>query len=186
MLTRRSALVFLGFGALGLGLTKAAQASVARALSLVDLSRQSERVLVGTALQASSRWESVGGRKRIVTYTRVRVDELVAGEAGDSEILVRTLGGKVGKIGQVVHGEALLLLNEAALLFIGYAPDGVIGVAGMSQGHYPIRPDDKGTRRLRPSPRSFEILGDDSAARRLSGRTIADARDLVRKAWNAR
>jgi hypothetical protein len=186
MLTRRGALVFLGLGALAAGLPKVAQASVARALSLVDLSRQSENALVGTALEAASRWEVVGGRKRIVTYTRVRVDELFAGEATESEILVRTLGGKVGKVGQVVHGEAMLLLKEPAVLFIGYAPDGVIGVAGMSQGHYPIRADEHGTRRLRPSPRSFELLGTDSAAKQLSGRTIGDARDRVRKAWNAR
>jgi hypothetical protein len=56
----------------------------------------------------------------------------------------------------------------------------------MSQGHFPMRPDPKGTRRLAPSPRSFELVGADSAVERLSGRTLPEARELVRKAAGAR
>ncbi len=168
------------------GISGQAEGSIARALGLTELARQSEQVVVGTALEASSRWEHIGRQRRIVTYTRVRVDESIAGSATDSEILVRTLGGKVGKIGQVVHGEALLRIGESAVLFVGDAPDGTPSIAGMSQGHYPIRTDSRGTRRLAPSPRSFELYGDDAAQKELSGRTLPDARARVTKAWNAR
>ncbi len=56
----------------------------------------------------------------------------------------------------------------------------------MSQGHYPIRTDDKGTRRLAPSPRAFELFGADGAQKQLMGRTLSEARTRVEKAWNAR
>jgi hypothetical protein len=186
MLTRRSALVFLVTAAAGASVSGHAQGSIARALSLQQLARQSESVVVGTPLAASSRWEQIGGRRRIVTYTRVRVDQAWAGGAGDSEIMVRTLGGRVGKIGQVVHGEAFLRIGASTVLFVGLAPDGTPAVAGMSQGHYPIRSDASGVRRLGPSPRLFELSGSDSAVERLSGRSLAEARELVRKAWDAR
>jgi hypothetical protein len=186
MLTRRSALVFLVLAAAGAGVTGRAEGSIARALSLADLVRQSEQIVVGTPLAASSRWEQIGGRRRIVTYTRVRVDEAWAGGAGGVELLVRTLGGRVGKIGQVVHGEAFLQLGEATVLFVGLAPDATPVIVGMSQGHFPLRSDASGTRRLAPSPRLFELSGRDSAVERLSGRRLAEAREIVRKAWDAR
>jgi hypothetical protein len=186
MLTRRRALISAGLGALLVVFPERARASVALALKLEQLVRQSERVVVATPLLAESRWETVGRARRIVTYTRIRVDETVLGDGSDAELSIRTLGGKVGKIGQIVHGEAVLLLGEPMVLFVGRAPDGVTAVAGMSQGHFPVRADAKGTRRLAPSPRLFELVGDDSAVGRLTGRTLAEARELVRKAAGAR
>ena len=187
MLTRRSALGWLAVGALFAAFPGEARASVARALELPELVRQSERVVVATALQSESRWETVGRARRIVTYTRLRVDETIHGDASETEIMVRTLGGKVGKVGQIVHGEALLLLHEPAVLFVGRAPDGIVGVAGMSQGHFPVRADANGTSRLFPSPRSFELQGaKGSAVERLTNRTLPEARELVKKAAGAR
>jgi hypothetical protein len=122
MLTRRSALILAGLGALSLGFPHTARASVARALTLPELVRQTERVVLATPLQAESRWETVGRARRIVTYTRLRVDETLHGSQAESEVMVRTLGGKVGKIGQIVHGEALLSPHEQSVLFIGLAP----------------------------------------------------------------
>jgi hypothetical protein len=150
----------------------------------VDLARRSRHALVGRALQAESRWEYVGAKKRIVTYTRVSVDEPLAGDGTDSEIWVRTLGGKVGKTGQIVHGEAMLLLGERALLFLAKTKDGVLEVTEMAQGHFPIRPDAAGTERLVPSPRLSELRdAEQSAARALVGKVVPDASSLVRKAW---
>lgn len=186
MLTRRRALILAGAGALSTVLPRGARASVARALSLPELVRQSTRVMLATPLQAESRWETVGRARRIVTYTRLRVDEPFHGDGEASEVLVRTLGGRVGNVGQIVHGEAMLTPGELAVVFLGPAPDGALAVAGMSQGHYPVRRDQKGAQRLAPSPRLFELVGGDSAVERLSGRTPAEARDLVRKAAGAR
>ncbi|MBK8997714.1 MAG: hypothetical protein IPM35_18460 [Myxococcales bacterium] len=186
MLGRRRFLWAIGAGAAGLWLHgRPARASIARALSLRELVRSSERALVGTALDTESRFESVGGRRRIVTYSRLRVEERLGGPGDESELLVRTLGGKVGDVGQVVHGEALLLLGEPALVFLGPSPEGPLVVTAMAQGHYPIRADKRGERRLSPSPRLAELVGD-GAARELAGKRVAEATGLVRKAWDAR
>src|SRR4051812_26591915 len=80
-----------------------AQASVAIAASLEDLARASSVIAKVTPLERMSAWEN----GRIVTTTRVRVDDVVAGAvAGNArELRVRTLGGRVDKIGQLVEGE---------------------------------------------------------------------------------
>lgn len=186
MLGRRQFLWAFGAAAAGLVLHgRPARASIARAVSLRELVRSSERALVATALAAEGRFESVGGRRRIVTYTRLRVEERLGGPGGLGELLVRTLGGKVGDVGQVVHGEALLLLGEPALMFLAPSPEGPLVVTAMAQGHYPIRADKSGERRLVASPRLAEVVGD-GAARELAGRRVAEATGLVRKAWDAR
>lgn len=186
MLGRRQFVCLFGAALAGLAThSRPAAASIARALSLRELAKASERCLVGTALAADSRFEHVGGRRRIVTYTRLRVDELVRGPDDGSELWVRTLGGKVGDVGQVVHGEAMLLLGQPALLFLAALGDGVLAPTAMAQGHYPIVADKAGERRILASPRLAELLGE-GAAKELVGRRASEARELVRKAWDAR
>jgi hypothetical protein len=160
------------------------RASLARGASLADLTRRSRHALIGQALAAECRWEYVGPKKRIVTYTRVRVDEPLGGDSTDSELWVRTLGGKVGKTGQIVHGEAMLLLGERTLLFLASSKDGALEVTEMAQGHFPIRADASGTERLVPSPRLSELRdAENSAVRALVGKIVPDASSVVRKAW---
>lgn len=183
MLGRRGFFTLSAAGVLCL-LARPGLASLARGASLSDLARRSRHALIGLALSTECRWEYVGAKKRIVTYTRVRVDEPLAGDTTDSEIWVRTLGGKVGKVGQIVHGEAMLLLGERSLLFLATSKDGVLEVTEMAQGHFPIRPDASGTERLAPSPRLSELRdAEQSAARTLVGKIVPDASSLVRKAW---
>ena len=81
-----------------------ASASVAIAASLEDLARASTVIARVTPVERTSAWED----GRIVTTTRVRVDEVVAGSVAGStrELRVRTLGGRVDTIGQIVEGEA--------------------------------------------------------------------------------
>lgn len=177
--------VVLGAAALGFGellLPGRAEATLLRGLSLEELSRSSERIVLGTALEAHSHWETLGGRRRIVTDTRVRVDEVLAKAAPDSEVLVRTLGGTIGDLAALVHGEAVLSLDERCLLFLVDRP-GAHRVTGMSQGHYPLRPDGKKLMRLLPSPRAAELAGPTNfAVRRLAGQELGRARTLIREA----
>ena len=182
MMRRRA--VLSGLGALGAVLTlpAAARASLARAISLAELVKASSHVLHGLPLEASSRWETLGEQRRIVTYTRVRTDERVAGDnPPDTEVLVRTLGGQVGDIGQVVHGEALLRINEACLLFLHVNGDPSEQVVAMAQGHYPILADSAGVRRLGASPNLPHLVGNaQSAVHALVGLSLERARVLVR------
>src|SRR5687768_4641577 len=104
---RRGVLKLLSLGGVGILWASPGQAAVAKALSLSELVKRSRFAVLATALSQESSWQQVGDSRRIVTTTRTRVDELVTGEKPEtSEILVRTLGGRVGKIGQMVEGEA--------------------------------------------------------------------------------
>jgi hypothetical protein len=177
--------VVLGAAALGLGelcLPKTAQATLVRGLSLEELARSSQLIVLGTALEASSHWETLGGRRRIVTDTRVRVDDVLDKGAPASEVLVRTLGGTVGDLAAMVFGEATLNLEERAVLFLA-EQSGVQRVNGMAQGHYPLRLDAKKALRLAPSPRAPELVGKgDLAVKRLTGQELTQARVLIREA----
>lgn len=181
---RRTALRILGLTALGAALPDVAGATIARAVPLPDLVRQSRRVLVVTPLDAYSVWETVGGQRRIVTYTRVRFDDHLAGEtAAETELLVRTLGGRVGGIGQIVHGEAQLKAEEQSVVFLRARPDGSERITAMAQGHYPLRRDAAGAIRLHTSPFLPELLApENSAVRRLPGLTVPDAARRIREA----
>lgn len=157
--------------------------SLARALTLRELCTMSELAIVGTAVDAQSRWVTSHGRRRIVTDVRVRVDASIAGPY-ESSLVFRTLGGRIGDQGEIVHGEAMLLIGQPAVLFATAERDAVRRVAGMSQGHYPLRTVD-GVVVLGQSPRSFSLVGD-GARSKLLGKRLEVARRTIREAFDAR
>lgn len=173
-----------GFGLGGLLIAAPAHATLVRGLSLETLATTSQRILVATALEASSHWEELGGRRRIVTDTRLRVEDVVAANgATDSEVMVRTLGGTVGDLAARVFGEALLGLDERCVLFLIEQPGGIHRVMGMAQGHYPVRPDEQRLPRLRTSPQMPELAGGSSlAVSRLPGQELPRAKTLILEA----
>jgi hypothetical protein len=177
---RRQTLGLLGTLLATLTLPRMGQASTARAVSLGDLVARSTRILHATPLQGDSRFEDIGDTRHIVTYTRLRVDESIYGSTGESEILVRTLGGQVGKLGEIVHGEAQLAINEGCVAFLQTNADGIEQVTEMAQGHYPLLSDAGGSLRLRPS-RNLPHLIDraNAAAVQLSGLELMQARALI-------
>jgi hypothetical protein len=160
-----------------------ALASLSRAVRLEELVARSEHVLLGEPLEAYSRWERIGDRKHIVTYTRVRAHELLGGKDPEQdELLVRTLGGRVGELGELVHGEASLRIAARSVLFVMPA-QGVLSVTAMAQGHYPLEKSSAGVELLRRSPAASELLAEaNSAVRRLPGLRVAEARALVQQA----
>src|SRR5262249_11549914 len=123
-------------------------------------------------------------QRRIVSYVRLRVDETVRGAApSESEIYVRTLGGQVDGVGQIVHGEAWLCAGQPCVLFLGDSGEGFHYVTAMAQGHYPLSTDGAGSVRLGPSGGLSALTGrEQSAVRRLVGQTLDDARTLIRGA----
>ncbi len=184
VVAKRRALLGAALAGLGVSLLPGvAQATLIRGMTLAELSQSSDRILVGSALSFDTHWETVAGRRRIVTDTRVRVDEVLAKQdPADSEILVRTLGGTVGDISALVHGEAMLGLQEPCVLFLS-AKSQLHRVRGMSQGHYPVVADARRIRRLAASPRAAELTGrGEWASQRLVGQDVARARVLIREA----
>ena len=180
VVTRRDALSGLGAAIAVSAFPTRAGATVARGLTLEALSKRSEHILVGTPLASSARYEVIGGRRRIVTDTRLRVEETLARSApGDSEVFVRTLGGVLDGVGELVHGEAELVLNERSVVFLGARSDGVRFFQGMAQGHYPLL-REASRFVLRPSPKVPELTRiAQTAVARLSGRDVGEARRLI-------
>jgi len=139
--------------------------------------------VVATALEGTSTWEAIGGRRRIVTHTTVRVEACLDGRSpATSELVVRTLGGIVGDLGQVVAGEAKLTRGKPAALFVEDLSRDVFAVTGMAQGHFPLLADLRGVTRLRPGVALAELVGGPNAAvRRLDGLTVTEAEELISK-----
>jgi len=164
-----------------------AHAAVSIEMSLDELVGYSARVVVAQPVERKSRWEEVGGGKRIVTYTRLVVEETVAGEAR-GEVWVRTLGGKVDKIGQQVSGEATFTLGERTMVFLEEAA-GTTVVTGMAQGHFRLK-GKEGELVLAASPDVGSLLprrGPVIAAREmLIGKKLGVATSAVRDAWKRR
>jgi hypothetical protein len=180
---RRGFVRVAALGALGAVFSKQAFASVARAVPLEALTQRSQHVLLGEPLDSYCVWERLGGRKHIVTYTRVRAHELLSGaDPKADELLVRTLGGTVGELGELVHGEAVLQLGHRSVMFVMPSRD-ALAVTAMAQGHYPLRRDGAGLERLLRSPHAAELVGEaGSAVERLPGLQVPEARSLLKQA----
>lgn len=158
-----------------------AEATIAFGLTLEALVRRSDRIVLGTPLASTARYIDLPGSHRIVTDVVVRIDDVLAkAPPAAGEVVVRVLGGVVGKSAEFVDGQAELAAGAACVLFLCQADADVHWVAGMAQGHFPLRVDSAGTPRLAASPRLPELLHPErSAARRLVGADISSARGLV-------
>lgn len=122
-----------------------ASASVSIAVDFDMLVKDADVVAVITPGEQSSVWED----GRIYTYTKIKVDQGVAGELGaGAEVWVRTMGGVVGKIGQAVDGEPVFVKEKPSLLFMRhFKAGGLYEISARAQGQYPITIDEKSKKR---------------------------------------
>lgn len=118
--------------------SNAAEASQFLPVPLPELVRTSERIWVGVPLEKRAEWIDSPLGRLIVTYTRVGRDRDLLESGGSGELWVRTLGGSIGKVGQLVPGEARLALGQRCLVFLSRPADYHV-VNAMAQGHYAIR-----------------------------------------------
>ncbi len=116
-----------------------AHASVMIAVPFESLVKDADAVAVVVPEEAKSVWED----GRIYTYTKVRIDQGVAGDTGGQELWIRTMGGVVGKIGQLVDGEPVFTVNKPALLFLRkFKAGGTWEVSARAQGQFPVVLDE--------------------------------------------
>lgn len=166
------------------GVAPGARAHGGAALSMQQLVRQSSSVVVATPLAAQSMWQGRGRDRRIVTLVEAEVHEAIDGRAGpQGSVIIRTLGGQVGDIGQVVPGAAQLILFTTSVCFLCPARNGSFAIAGMAQGHYVLDQDDVGTPRLLASEMGLHAAGTDTACavHRLHGHSMTRCQRLVRE-----
>jgi hypothetical protein len=170
-----------------------ARASVSIAVTWDGLLRESTAAVLVTAFEGRAVWEG----NRIYTYTRVHVDRGVAGEltTGD-EAWVRTMGGVVGKVGQIVDGEPVLARGQTSLLFlhpIAARPAGAFDVTARGQGQFAVVADEKTPPHLVRSTSAGALVAPrvpgPAATPRLAadvvhGRAIDDVARDVTAAWS--
>lgn len=158
-----------------------AGASVSIAVGWDGLLEASEAAALVTPLESRCLWEE----GRIYTYTRVRVDRVLAGEPGrGGEAWVRTMGGVVGRVGQIVEGEAVLAPERPSLLFLHTAATdpAVYEVTARGQGQFPF----VSAARLVRSGASGVLVrprAPDAAADRIDGRAVDDVAREVAGSW---
>lgn len=165
---------------------RVAEARVSIAYTLPLLVDGSPWSVVATPLERKSAWEQVEGHRKIVTYTKVRIERRIYGTELGETIWIRHLGGAVGRIGQQVAGEAVLPLNEPSLLFLQRLRDGRYTVSGAAQGHFRLLPTDGSGADSEATP-AGQLRGEalEAYRRELPTRRVALDRDmgkLVRRA----
>ncbi len=144
--------VLAGASASGVLAPTEARASVSIAVAFDALVKDADTVGVVTAVESKSVWEE----GRIYTYTRVKVDQGVAGDLGTGgEGWVRTMGGVVGKIGQLVDGEPVFTANKSSLVFMRkFKLTGQWEVSARAQGQYPVVEETVDKKTIRKIVRS--------------------------------
>ena len=192
---RRAKTVALGITLALLGASttseREAQASVSAAALFDDLVRDSTAAAVVTPIELRAAWEG----NRIVTLTHLRVDRVVGGQL-PGDVWVRTLGGSVGKIGQIVEGQATFAIGAASLVFVRPHVDPLtkalsdeMVVVDSAQGQFPIVLREGRPRLARASntgallepPR--KTAGARFASDVLDDRTVDDAAREIAGTW---
>jgi hypothetical protein len=184
-------LVAIGAPAIGSLAPTNASASVSIAATFEGLVHDSTTAAVVTAAESRAVWED----GRIYTYTHVRVTRAVAGElTTGGEAWVRTMGGVVGKVGQIVEGEAAFAPGDTSLLFLRTGPVGAYVVTYRGQGQFPVVTDDTTHAHIVRSysvgmlvpPRAPPTAAPPRlAAEVLHGRPVDDVAREIAAAWGA-
>lgn len=116
----------------------AAHASIVQALVLDELVMHSDRIVVGRVLLSESFQRSSG---HIATWHRIEVERTLRGAAAaEAELIVETLGGRIGDLVMQVEGEPTFSVGERVVLFLrGEEVYGPFQSIGMGQGVMRIR-----------------------------------------------
>lgn len=109
-----------------------------------ELVERSDAVVVGTVLGAEGREDASG---LVVTDYRIRVEEVLAGSAGD-EITVTEYGGVAGHRITFIADSAVYAAGERALLFLRRRTDGNWYTASMTLGKFTFARSAAGERVL--------------------------------------
>ena len=143
-------LLALGAAAVGqVAAEREARASIAIAILFDELVRDSSAAAIVTPYEQKSVWED----GRIITYTHVHADRTVAGTL-ESDPWIRTMGGTVGRIGQLADGEPVLTVGRPGLLFLQGVPEsggGIYAVTARAQGQFPVVLGEKSVPLFRSS-----------------------------------
>jgi len=151
-----------------------ARASVLMELSLEELTVEADRIMVGRVVWSEPIRRGDG---MIRTRYRVEVERELRG-SDDKEIIVETLGGKMGRLGMRVAGAPSFALGDRALIFLREGAEATFRPIGMSQGVMRIERED-GQDIVVPSRRGMLLVRSDArGVLEKSGGPLADKERL--------
>lgn len=122
----------------GLLLAGSAHASIVKGLELPELVENAERIVLGRVVFSETFQRSDG---TLGTWHRIEIERDMRGNSGDDrEVIVETLGGRLGEIGMRVEGEPSFAVGERVVVFVrGGGPYSVFRPVGMGQGVMRVR-----------------------------------------------
>jgi hypothetical protein len=133
-----------------------ASATTQLKVELSELTRGADAVVHGVVRRVESRWS--GDKMRIVTDVEIQVTESLKGQPGGT-VLVTQPGGRVGDVGQVVHGLASFSAGEEVVVFLEKRGARAFRVSSMAQGKYQVKRDADGKTALAvPEPSEALLL----------------------------
>jgi len=132
----------------------AASATVMLELDLRALVGRADLVFVGKVIAKKSRWSE--DRRHIVTDAVLAVQRSIHGRVTAKRVVIRSLGGTVGKVGMRVAGSPSLGVGQQLLLFTERRA-GHRYVVGMRQGVYRVTRARDGTLQVERSLRGLTL-----------------------------
>ncbi len=139
--------VVLAFVALAMVTASYAAATTVEKMSLRDLAKKSDAIVLARVEDESARYDS---NKEIFTYITLRVLEPVKGPKKDDVITIRQMGGTVDKIASIVPGMPVFRKGDEVVLFLTQKDGaGYPWVMGLQQGKYSVTADERGQKHVR-------------------------------------
>ena len=169
-MNRRSRLVVVASAVITLLLGSTAFATSVVKMSLRDLAKNSDSIVLARVEDQSARYDA---NKEIYTYITLRVLDPVKGsmkaEHGknavpDQLITIRQIGGVVGSIASIVPGMPKFVKGEEVVVFLSKKDSaGYPWVMGLQQGKYSVVTDDQGMRHVKNELEDLGLMNSDGS-----------------------
>jgi len=168
-MNRRYRLVMVATALVTLLLGSSALATSVIKMSLRDLAKNSDTIVMGRVEDASARYDA---NKEIYTYITIKVMDPVKGlkaehgknAAPDQFVTIRQIGGIVGNIASVVPGMPKFTKGEEVVVFLSKKDAaGYPWVMGLQQGKYSVVTDDQGTKHVRNELEDLGLMNTDGS-----------------------
>jgi hypothetical protein len=148
--------LLVAIAALALVGAQVAFATTVQKLSLQELTKKSESIIMARVDDAYSSWDAA--HKEIYTYFTLRVLQPVKGSKGATTITLRQLGGTVDNIASIVPGMPSFRKGEEVVVFLTQKDAaGYPWVMGLQQGKYSIA-EKNGVKMVRNDLAGIELL----------------------------
>ena len=166
-MNRTTRIAAIAFAVTALVFAATATATTMIKLSLKDLAKKSDAIVLARVEDQVSRYEQ---NKEIYTYYTLRVLEPVKGAKNEQTITIRQIGGIVDNIASVVPGTPRFRNGEEVVVFLTQKDaTGYPWVMGLQQGKFSVVQDEKGQKRVRNELSGVEFLS-------LNGKSAQDVK----------